>query len=274
VTHTETRRPPVAALDRGGRDYLSYSAVSLWQQCPLRFAFKYLLGLPEKSVSASLVLGSGIHRAIQHHYESLLAGNQAPGLQALLQVFWDAWQTHARQEILFAKTEDLHTIGHLADRMLRSFQRSTLATPEGAIVGIEEELRAPLISGVPDLLARVDLLIETDDALIVRDFKTARTAWTQEHVADSAGQLWLYSELVKKLADGRPLRLEFAVLTKTKVPELALHPVPLDPQQVQRTKVIVERVWRSIETGVIYPTPSALSCPTCPYREPCKSWTG
>ena len=39
-----------------GRDYLSFSAIRLYQGCPLRFHFKYNLGLPEDSVSSALVL--------------------------------------------------------------------------------------------------------------------------------------------------------------------------------------------------------------------------
>ena len=37
---------------------------------------KYLYALPEKTVSASLVLGSGLHAALAHHYEQLLIGRQ------------------------------------------------------------------------------------------------------------------------------------------------------------------------------------------------------
>ena len=46
-----------------GRDYLSYSALNTFRACPLRFKFHYLDGLPEASVSSSLVFGSAIHRA-------------------------------------------------------------------------------------------------------------------------------------------------------------------------------------------------------------------
>ena len=59
----------------------------------------------------------------------------------------------------------------------------------------------------------------------------------------------LYSELVKHLSDGKPLRLGFAVLTKTKLPELTVHALPADPYQMQRTKRIVEQVWRAIQSG-------------------------
>jgi hypothetical protein len=69
-----------------------------------------------------------------------------------------------------------------ADRLLRAFLNSDFSQPAGTIIGIEEELRGELVPGCPDLLARVDLLVETDDALIVQDFKTSRSSWSNDHV--------------------------------------------------------------------------------------------
>ena len=125
----------------------------------------------------------------------------------------------------------------------------------------------------PELLARVDLLIDTGAELVVSDFKTSRSSWSDDKVDDGSPQLLLYSELVKPIADGRPVKLSFAVLTKTKVPCLTVHDVPLEPQQIERTKRIVARVWRAIEAGNFYPNPSPLNCSTCSYREPCQAWT-
>lgn len=82
------------------------------------------------------------------------------------------------------------------------------------------------------------------------DLKTARTRWSAEQVHKSAGQLVLYHELAKPIADGRPIRLQFAVVTKTKAPEVIRHEVRADPQQIQRVKRIVECVWRAIESGI------------------------
>ena len=61
----------------------------------------------------------------------------------------------------------------------------------------------------------------------------------------------------KPIAEGRPIRLEFAVVTKGKTPEVAHYRVPADPQQIEGTKRIVERVWGAIEAGVFFPSPSA-----------------
>jgi putative RecB family exonuclease len=84
----------------------------------------------------------------------------------------------------------------------------------------------------------------------------------------------LYHELAKPIADGRPIRLEFVVITKTKTPEVCRHEVQADPQQIDRVKRIVERVWEAIESRIFYPSPSAMQCPGCPFREACRVWTG
>jgi CRISPR/Cas system-associated exonuclease Cas4 (RecB family) len=139
---------------------------------------------------------------------------------------------------------------------------------------VEEELRGQLVLGVPDLLARIDLLVETDDALVLTDLKTARNSWSDDQVTRSTGQLLLYSELVKRIAGGKPVRLAFAVLTKGKFPDLTTYPVLADPGQVERMKGVVQRVWQAIEAGIVYPAPSPMQCPSCPYRDPCAAWRG
>jgi len=151
---------------------------------------------------------------------------------------------------------------------------SDLAAPTGAIVAIEEELRGKIIPGVPYVLCRVDLVVETERELIVTDLKTARTAWSSEQAQQAAGQLLLYYELARELAGGKPVRLQFAVLTKTKQPSLEVVPVELQAGRITRTAKTVEHVWRAIEAGHFYPSPSPMNCPGCPYREPCQSWRG
>jgi putative RecB family exonuclease len=256
------------------RDHISYSSLSLYAACPLRWYFRYVAGLPEETVSASLVFGSALHKALETHFQELLNGSPAPGIDMLLGAFWDEWHTRDDQEVRLGKGEDLSSIGRLAERMLRAFQTSGLANPPGTIIGVEEELRGPLAPGLPDLLARVDLLIDVGDQLVLTDFKSAKSQWGDGQVAASAEQLLLYHELVAPIADGRPVKLIFAVLSKTKVPSLVLHPVTVDAARTERAKRIAERIWKAIQAGNIYPNPSSNQCPGCPYREPCRKWTG
>jgi hypothetical protein len=148
-------------------------------------------------------------------------------------------------------------MGELAE--LEKFQQAyavELAKLEARKKGYTvSELRGVLIPGLPDLLGRVDLIVDRGDTLDLSDFKTVRRGWSQDQVADAAPQLLLYSELASDLADGKRIYLEFAVLTKTKLPDLTLHCFPPAPAQLNRTKRIVERVWRAIQAGPSIPIP-------------------
>jgi len=267
-----TQKPPASKVER---DYISFSAISTYRQCPLKYYFKYVEQLPEEVVSASLVLGGAVHSAAEYHFNELMVGSPAPDHDTLLSVFWDAWQDRGEEaEIRFGKSEDVNSIAKMADRVLTEFRQSDLAKPDGQILGVEEQLRGELIPGVPDLLARIDLIVESDEAVTVTDLKTARSRWSQDQAGDAGEQLLLYSELVRHLVPGKELRLEFAVITKAAKPVAERLPVTFDPQRIERTKRVVERVSGAIESGRFYPAPSPIACGGCPFRDPCRSWSG
>jgi putative RecB family exonuclease len=272
MSATAIPHPNETARELIGRDYLSYSAVSLYRQCPLKFFFRYVRGLPEETVAASLAFGGAIHAAAEFHFRELMAGNEPPDLDTLLAVYQDEWRQRASDTIRFGKGETVNSLGRLADRMLRAFQACDLSQPAGRIIGVEEELRGRFAAGCPDVLARIDLLTETDEALVVTDLKTSRSRWSREQLEDAGEQLLLYHSLVAELIPDKPVQLQFAVVTKTKTPAADLLPVDVTPQRLERTKHVVQRVWRSIEAEVFYPAPSPLSCPACPFREACRQW--
>ena len=256
------------------RDYVSHSAISTYQQCPLRYYFRYVANLPEELTSSALVFGSGIHRAAELHFEALLAGNDAPSLDELMEVYQSIWDQRQDEPIRFGKNETRQSLHELAKRMLTTFQVSELAKPSGEIIGIEEELRGPVIEGCPDLLARVDLILATQDELQVIDLKTSRSRWKSGQAENQAEQLLLYSELAKEMASGKKLRLRFAVISKTKTPTLEMHDVSIHPDRVERTKRVVQRVWKAIQQGTFYPSPSPMKCPSCAYQQACRDWQG
>jgi len=275
ITLFETREASLVAEHLTGRDHISFSSISSFQRCPLAWKFRYVDGLPEEAASASLVLGGAIHCAAEFHYNELMAGNPAPDLDSLLSVFWESWRDRGEQAtITFGKGEDVNSIGQTADRILTAFQQSDLADPEGEIIGVEETLKGELSPDVPDLLARIDLMVETDDALTITDLKTARSRWSARQAEDSGEQLLMYAELARQLIPNKEIRLEFAVITKAKEPVVERLPVTPDPHRTARTKQVVEHVWRAIESGVCFPCPSPISCGSCSYRDPCRQWAG
>jgi putative RecB family exonuclease len=255
------------------RDYLSFSAIRLYQTCPLKYYWRYVMGLPEESVSSSLVLGSAVHRAIELHFRELLAGNPPPSRDTLFAEFSAEWNSR-ESEVRFNKNEDRASLEDMGSRILAAFQDSDAAQPAGQILAVEEELRGPVVSGCPDILGRVDLIVDDGDSLVVSDWKTSRNRWSAEQTEDAAEQLILYSELAKDFAPGKPVKLEFVILTKAKEPVVDRHLLPVLPAKVDRTKRVVESVWRAIDAEHFYPAPSPMNCPTCPYRDECRAWRG
>ncbi len=186
---------PANEVARGltGRDYISWSAISTFRTCPLKSKFRYVDGLPEESVSAALVFGSGIHSAVEQHFQAILSGDPKPDLDALLFAYRSAWLPHEPDAIQFGSSETRASLDALAARMLTAFLASDQARLSGRVLGVEEEIRGMLVGGVPDLYGRVDLLTEDSDSLVVTDIKTSRGKWSQEQVEDSGEQLLLYS---------------------------------------------------------------------------------
>lgn len=268
------RAPGDALLSLTGRDYLSFSSISLYRRCPLAWRFRYVDHLPEDRIRSSLAFGGAIHAAIEHWFRGTLAGELEPGVDELLEAFWAAW--HDRQEgaqIDYAQAENASTIHSLASRVLEAFVASGIARPAGTVIGVEEELRGPVIPGVPDLLARIDLLVETDERLIVVDFKTARCSWGPTSAEEQAEQLLLYAALVERLVPEKPLQLQYVVLTKAKSPAVQVVTVPADAQRIGRTLRTVRSIWQAMQAGHVYPVPSP-ACRWCPYRQPCRDWLG
>ncbi len=287
IAGAATRRPPPRpfrartpngiALRLTGRDYISYSAISTYQRCPLRYFFNYIAGLAPEFKSSSLIFGGAIHRALEYHCRRVLEGTAPPSIDELVLVYERAWRDGAALPVRFGKSESAKSLRDLARRMLAAFQASEVSKMDTRLLAIEEEFRAPVIPGCPDLLGRVDLVSCERNALRIVDFKTSRSKWNEAKVQESAPQMLLYSELLRPLAAGlgvRDVRLEWIVITKTKQPVVETHTLTPEPRQIARTKAVVRRAWEAIAGGHFYPSPSSMSCSGCPHRTACQAWEG
>jgi CRISPR/Cas system-associated exonuclease Cas4 (RecB family) len=156
--------------------------------------------------------------------------------------------------------------------MFEAFLASPAAQPGGRIIAVEETLRGEFVPGMPDLLGRVDLMVDADDAFVIADWKTSRSRWSESQVEDATEQLLCYAALASDFAPNRPIRLEFSVLTKTKEVQIEQHQSLADPRSIDRARRVAQRVWQAIEAEHFYPAPSPMNCGSCPFRAPCREW--
>ncbi|MCX7406595.1 MAG: PD-(D/E)XK nuclease family protein [Planctomycetales bacterium] len=101
-----------------GRSYLSWSAISTYLRCPLKYEFHYLDQFPEEFVSSNLIFGSAIHSALEAYFNEHLASGRVLGVERLLEVYHEEWSQADLAAVQFGKSEDLASLGSLAERML------------------------------------------------------------------------------------------------------------------------------------------------------------
>jgi hypothetical protein len=61
--------------------------------------------VPEESVSSALVFGSGIHSAVEQHFQAILSGEENPNVERLMFAYRSAWLSHDPDVIQFGCTE-------------------------------------------------------------------------------------------------------------------------------------------------------------------------
>jgi putative RecB family exonuclease len=150
-----------------GRDYLSWSQVSTFQACSLKWHFSYVEQAKPERVSAALLLGSSIHAAIQHHLECQLAGDVQPSPDELIHVFQTTWKEEANDTpIEYSREDDEQSQVDTARRMIDSFLASPHSKVEGQTLAIEEMLRVSLDPNLPDLVTKLDHIGALDHELV------------------------------------------------------------------------------------------------------------
>jgi putative RecB family exonuclease len=272
--------PNVLAERITGRTYLSHTQISMMQACPRKFAFQYVEKAQRDFLPSSLLFGGAIHAAMEVHYRARLEGTEVTR-DMLFGAYQEAW-TRIRREagenipVRFKKGKDEVAVHALGARILATFLSSPLANPKGTILAVEEPMRVVLSDDLPDLLAVIDLVTQTDGALHIVDFKTSRSRWKEEKAQELSGQLLLYGAMVKMISTslGVPVKLHFAVLTKAKKPVVQLLPVAHEPQRIAALTASICQVWEAIQVGNFYPSPSPMHCTICPFKSRCPVFAG
>lgn len=265
------RSPNERATKLTGRDYISFSALATYQQCPLKYRFRYVDQLAEESVAANLLFGAAFHKAMERYFRELMSKGVAPTLDTLLGEYEDYWRSQSFKRTRYKKAEDRSHHTGVALRMFRTFLNSEYARPAGHIIGVEAELREPLLPGCPSFRARLDLLIETETSVTVSDLKTSRSRWGEGQVLQASEQLLLYGALVQQSMPEKEVRLQFIVITKGRSPSIESHEVPLSPKRVEQTKDRARQTWQSIDAEQFPAAPSPSKCASCPFQKPCRA---
>jgi putative RecB family exonuclease len=270
----------VAKADTSGL-HISYSQISTYLACSLKYQFRYVLRLSQERIGLALPFGSALHKAIERYYRALGQGKveKAETLQELFSEILTAELTEKGRLIVFSKEipEEKSALA-MGSAMLKAFCDSIDPARE-QIVAVELALSAMLYTedGAPtdfQLVGYIDLLVKNvQGQLIVVDHKTAARAKTQAEV-DADLQMTAYAYLLaanRYVLATALVPCRFDVLRKLKNPKLEHYHTQRSADERKRLAKIAGRVLAGIDAGVFVPHRSWM-CSDCEYANACSGW--
>jgi CRISPR/Cas system-associated exonuclease Cas4 (RecB family) len=247
---------------------VSASRLSTWQQCRLKFMFRYVLGL-KKPKSPALHVGSTVHSVLRYWNLARWKGEH-PTLKQLHDVYSTQWCEHQQQEPVEwqgDQDEEKKTGWRLLETVFRESPIPADERPEAVEVSVEADLAG---HGLPKLVGILDL-VRAGGRIV--DFKSsAKTPDPAQvaHLLDT--QTTAYSILYRESNGRAETAIELHHLVKTKSPKLVV--TVLDPAtdaQVTRLFRVIGSYVSGLERKDFVPSPG-LQCAACEFFAACRAW--
>jgi putative RecB family exonuclease len=257
-------------------DHISYSQISTYLQCPLKYRFNYIDRLKPEFTSASLAFGQAVHQAVASYFESALRGEHLTA-DNMTDIYRESWRGCDGPPIKYDKGGSEDKFLQKASDILTLWHSNQDPTVE--VLGVEEPFSVNLGekadypgNGLPPLVGYVDHILKMPDGNITLiDLKTAARKPSQTQ-ADQTLQLTAYSLGAEELGfDPDELTLRLDYLIKTAVPDLVTLETTRTEEDRRKFIKLLTRVWKGIETSIFYPNQSYL-CGSCGYQTHCKEW--
>lgn len=180
-------------------DHLSPSGLDLWLKCPASWWWRYMTDVPRDPPTFATVLGTVVHRAIEHALAPDSAwGSDRGGLRLY---FDEALDHHAGDVALVAPTDDLRSeMTRLGYRCLDAWLVECGA--DVTVYAVELELDVTL-GGVP-FVGKIDCVIEDPRGLIPVDWKSGpkpdlSKPWSDEAIERKMLQPLLYAAALREM---------------------------------------------------------------------------
>ncbi len=256
-------------MPEGPITHLSYSQISTYMMCGLRYKLQYVDLIPPAFTASSLVFGQAIHEAAGAFYQQNLFGDTLRP-DEMVDVYRQAWRSRDGAEIRFFNGDNENTLTEKARQMVKVFHESF--DPSVQVLGIEEFFEVQLAPEVPPFQGYIDLIEQRPEGTItVADLKTCAKKLSASQ-AHSNVQLTAYSIGAGELGfDPDELTLRLDCVTKTKNPELVRTETTRTQEQRARFVKLVKHIWQAIERHAFFPRED-WQCGQCAWVKSCAAW--
>jgi CRISPR/Cas system-associated exonuclease Cas4 (RecB family) len=251
-------------------EYVSVSELREFLSCPLRWWYKYRLGLWTEKTTSFFALGTSVHAGLQNWYEPINGGKKIGDLGRA----YDAYKlTYAEEskKVDWMSEKDADPIGQQA--MGQEMLRAALTEGDDWVAhAVERTMFADIshsrLGKLPiKLKAQVDMITEGKDVV---EHKTASRKWEagREH---GDIQATAYALAVRENFGHNP-EITFNIISKSvKSPNVDRRVTHRGQKEIDKLYITARAFLDAQEKGV-YPNPSSWAHATCEYKEICDKW--
>ena len=247
----------------------SHSKLSSFEQCRLKFKYRYIdrITVIEKSIEA--FLGGIVHNALEWLYKQV-ESNKIPTIDDVITYYATNWKEKYKPNIIIVKKE--FTVKDYFNKGVeflinyytthKPFDDNTLEIEKKIVIYLDE-------FGEYRLHGFIDRLVHNleKDEYEIHDYKTANNLPSKEQI-DNDRQLALYSIAIKDLVgQDKEVALVWHYLAHNK----KIHSKRTNEQLEQLKKETLELI-KKIESTTEFPYNKTVLCGWCEYKSMCPAY--
>ncbi len=240
----------------------SYSAISSFQNCPLKFKYAYIDKIEPLRRNIEAFMGNRVHEALEKLYRDKLY-EKVCSLEELLNFYNENWKKKIDSQIFITKEYNMENYRKMGERYLIDYYNTYKPFDEGKIIALEKKIFFPLnekywIAGI------IDRIVEKDGIYEVHDYKTSLYLPTKKEIENDC-QLSLYALALDYLYGVKEVELVWHFLAFNKE-------IRIKKRSYEKTRkeIIgeIEKIEKAIKNKE-FPAKESSLCPYCEYQPIC-----
>ncbi|OYT42841.1 MAG: hypothetical protein B6U88_02745 [Candidatus Aenigmarchaeota archaeon ex4484_56] len=246
----------------------SYSRLSCFEKCPLKFKFKYIDNIEITRETVEAFLGNIVHKTLERLYRDLKFQKQN-SLEELLTYYNSQWIKNWSNSVLIVRKEySEENFRKMGEQYITDYYNTYYPFNEGKIVALEKKITFNLDEeGKYKLQGYIDRLMFNKGVYEIHDYKTNFDLPFDE-ILKQDKQLPLYAvAVINKYPDVKKVRLIWHFLSVNK--EVVIEKKKDELEKIKKETLALIKKIESIKE--FKPKKSKL-CDWCEFKEFCPEW--
>jgi len=258
-------------IEERNPQHISVSELREFLSCPLRWWYKYRLGMWTNRTTAYFALGTSVHAGLQRWYEPLTGGKRNGDLSMAYDHYRKTWALEAEKVDWGGEKErDSMSEGFAGEEMLRA---ALLEGDDWEAKHVEHTLMSEIKHS---RLGKLPIKLKTNLDMINKDLnvvehKTAQRRWEKDRENGDI-QATAYVNAIRENFSHDPT-ITFNIISNS------AKGVNVDRRVTTRTQDQIDTMYigarsflDAIEKGAIYPNPTAFAHATCEFKTLCNKF--